>query len=157
MLAEESDDVHQIQPLLRTSPLSNEYLFCVSVPNGTLVASQKSYRHYYRCQNQKGTREVCPERYAFNEEKQRCDPAIEVNIVGCLIKGTYTIWDRKNCNYYYECNNGRRTHFSCPPGQRFDVHTYKCKSRELVRCLSHTCRDHGSNRFFIADPNNCQG
>lgn len=158
-LEEEFDDAYQIQPPSRWARPSNEFLFCASVPDGVLVASPHSCRHYYRCQRHRGVKEICPEGKTFNEEKQECDTKSDVECVLCPIKGTAIFRDPSNCNYYYGCENGRRKHFSCPAGHRFDSWARKCRPRELVHCDSQNiCQQQNgtASDFFVADPNDCQ-
>lgn len=133
-------------------------LVCHNVADDTMVANPESCRHYYFCDDGKPTEGECLEGYAFDEEKQMCSPADEVECILCPETGVQMLADPMNCNYFYSCIAGMRRKFECPDGMRFDRITSKCILRHKVQCdVTNICRSGNStdSDFLVGDLNRC--
>lgn len=148
-----------LRPLpLDFKPMNDENTVCESVFDGILVANPKSCRHYFACNEGHANEGSCAEGYAFNEDKQQCDPEDQVDCVLCGDERFETHADPKSCLNYYWCINGKRTKWSCSPGTRFDKKSSSCKPRKEARCdVTNICRYHNSSAidFLVGDLNSC--
>lgn len=156
MLTEkEIEDKHQRPELMKQV----DDMSCQDVPDGVLVPSPRSCRHYYRCYAHESTKAMCPEGFAFNEERQRCDPEDEVDCILCPLAdgGSKPLYNPQNCNTFFMCGGGMRMQFACGAGMRFTGKT--CRPRIEVPCnVGNICRYHDSNEenFLVRDVNDCR-
>lgn len=112
---------------------------CSSQANNVYLRDPRSCSKFYVCAYGKAIPRQCPKGLYIDTKIRYCNFP---NRVDCTIEtpdcsdkdyGTI-IRDSKQCNKYYECQNGSpRAHF-CTPGKWFDLKKGVCQQKNLVEC-----------------------
>lgn len=132
--------------------------FCLDIPDNTYIPKPNSCNSYYHCANGKVNLESkCPEGFAFNFKEQLCDHEDAVKCAICPEEGSANFADPDNCNYYYRCVDGVRTHEHCAENLRFDRESGSCYHRNSVECSTAAIcfKNNATEPVMVADYNDC--
>jgi Chitin binding Peritrophin-A domain len=96
---------------------------------------------YYTCVNDEAFPQTCPDGFYFDEGRQMCYFADQVDCGGeatnpCEGQPQWSFVPRPQdgCGAYYRCDDGVGVPLDCPDGLYFDVANQKCNFPELVDC-----------------------
>lgn len=135
-----------------------EKSFCLDIPDNTYIPKPNTCHTYYHCSNGKVNLESkCPEGFAFNFKEQLCDHEEAVKCAICPEEGSANFADPDNCNYYYRCVDGVRTHEHCEENMRFDRELGGCHHRSSVQCstVAVCFKNNETEPVMVADYNDC--
>lgn len=134
---------------------------CHNRPDG-FARDVTDCRNYFICQNNRATRDRCPNNLLFDAENEICNWPEEVKCFQCPAHRLYSMLPApRTCNQFYRCWQGRATIHSCPNGLVFNPNNLRCGFLEGSGCegdseLRRRCpaRD-GDEPVLMPDEFNC--